>query len=135
MYSRQILEHFQNTHNVGELENADAYVRVDNPVCGDLLQLAIKVSNGRIEDAKFRARGCVSAIACGSQLTDLIREKTLPEVRALKRDDLVKALGGLPPASDHAATLAMDALAAALRQLGVGQQHGATSPRAIPRRK
>lgn len=118
MYSRQVLDHFQNTRNVGELPDADAYVRVDNPACGDILQLAMKVHNGRITDAKFRARGCVSAIACGSLLTELIAEKTVAEVHALTRSDLLGALGGLPPGSEHAAALAMDALAAALKQLG-----------------
>ena len=117
MYSPQILDHFQNTRNVGELEGADAYVRVDNPACGDLLQLAIKMSDGRIAEAKFRARGCVSAIACGSQLTEMIRGMTLAEARALRGNELIAALGGLPPASNHAATLAMDALSAALKQL------------------
>jgi len=117
MYSRQVLEHFQNTRNVGDLENADAYVRVDNPGCGDVLQLALKVQQGRITAAKFRARGCVCAIACASQLTEMIRDQELPVVRAIGREDLERALGGLPPASRHAATLAIDALTAALKQI------------------
>lgn len=118
MYSRQVLEHFQRTQHVGDLEDADAYVRVDNPGCGDVLQLAIRVSGGRIAAAKFRARGCVCAIACGSQLIELILNRTLAEARAIRREDLVEKLGGLPPASGHAAVLAMDALNSALKQLG-----------------
>jgi nitrogen fixation NifU-like protein len=117
MYSRQVLEQFQNTKNVGELENADAYVRLDNPACGDILQLALKTRNGRISDARFRARGCVCAIACGAQLTEMVLNRTLPEARALRREDLVEQLGGLPPASGHAAVLAVEALQAALKQL------------------
>jgi NifU-like protein involved in Fe-S cluster formation len=118
MYSRQVLDHFQRTQNVGDLENADAYVRLDNPACGDILQLAIKVDGDRITAAKFRARGCVCAIACGSQLTELIVNKTVAEARTLRREDLVQQLGGLPPASGHAAVLAVEALTAALKQLG-----------------
>ena len=117
MYSQQILEHFQNTRNVGELEDADACVRVENPGCGDVLQLALKIQEGRVTAAKFRARGCVCAIACGSQLTEMIRDKSLTEVRSIRREDLVQALGELPPASYHAATLAIDALTAALKQV------------------
>jgi nitrogen fixation NifU-like protein len=117
MYSRQVLEQFQCTQHVGDLENADAYARVDNPVCGDILQLAIRVSAGRITAAKFRARGCVCAIACGSQLAELILDKTLAEALSIRREDLVEKLGGLPPASGHAAVLAIEALNSALKQL------------------
>ncbi|MFB3812681.1 MAG: iron-sulfur cluster assembly scaffold protein [Terriglobales bacterium] len=121
MYSRQVLEHFQNTRNVGELPDADAYVRVDNPACGDVLQLSIKLKRGRISEAKFRARGCVCAIACGSQLTEMIGDLTPAQAQSLRCEDLVKALGGLPDTSMHAAALAMEALTLALRQIA-GQQ-------------
>ncbi len=117
MYSRQVLDHFQNTRNVGDLPDATAYVRVDNPACGDMLQLALKVEGNRIVQARFRARGCVAAIACASQLTELIDGATLAAVRALRREELVAALGGLPEASLHASHLALDALAAALKQI------------------
>jgi nitrogen fixation NifU-like protein len=115
MYSRQVLEQFQNTRNVGELPNADAYVRMDNPACGDILQLAIKIANGRIAEAKFRARGCVAAIACGAQLVDMILGKPLTELPTLRREHLIEALGGLPEASVHASQLAIDTLTAALK--------------------
>lgn len=117
MYSRQVLEHFQNTRNVGDLPDATTYVRVDNPACGDTLQLALKVEGERITDAKFRARGCVAAIACASQLTELICGAHLAQVRALRPEQLVQALGGLPEASTHASQLAIDALTAALKQI------------------
>ncbi len=117
MYSRQVLDHFQNTRNVGDLPDADAYVRVENPACGDVLHLALKLAGGRIAQARFRARGCVCAIACASQLTEMILDKTPAEARSLGREQLLTALGGLPPASEHAAALAMDALAQALHQL------------------
>jgi nitrogen fixation NifU-like protein len=118
MYSFQVLQQFQNTRHVGELPNADAYVRVDNPACGDILQLTIKVADGRIADAKFRARGCVAAIACGAQLVEMILGKPVAEVRALRPEKVVEALGGLPETSMHASHLATEALAAALTAAG-----------------
>jgi nitrogen fixation protein NifU and related proteins len=116
MYSPQVLEHFQNPHNTGDFPDADASVRVENPACGDILQLSIKLENGRMS-ARFRARGCVAAIACGSQLTEMISGHTLSEAQELRREQLVEALGGLPEASTHASHLAMDALSAALKLL------------------
>lgn len=119
MYSHRVLEQFQNTDRVGELPDADAYVQVDNPACGDILRMSVKVSHGSIVDAHFRVRGCVAAVACGAQLTEMICGKSLAELRAFKREEIVAALGGLPEASMHASHLAMDALAATLKQLGV----------------
>ncbi|MGA3210017.1 MAG: iron-sulfur cluster assembly scaffold protein, partial [Terriglobales bacterium] len=92
-----------------------AIVRVENPACGDILQLAIKVADGRITEAKFRARGCVAAIACGSQLAEMVMGQTVAQAQGLSREHLVEALGGLPDGSAHASHLAMDALAAALK--------------------
>jgi hypothetical protein len=72
MFSSQVLDHFQNPRNAGDLQGATASVEVNNPVCGDVLQLAIKVEQGRITRASFRCRGCTTSIACASQLTVLL---------------------------------------------------------------
>jgi nitrogen fixation NifU-like protein len=117
MYSPQTLDHFQHPRNVGELAAADAVVQIDNPACGDILQLSVKVADGCVAEVRFRAKGCVPSMACGSLLTELIQGKPIEEVRRLKREELVEAIGGLPEASSHAAHLAMDALAAALKRL------------------
>jgi nitrogen fixation NifU-like protein len=117
MYSAELLDHFQNPRNVGEVSGADVRVQVENPACGDVLQLSLKLLDGRIAAVAFRAKGCVPAIACGSKLTDMICGKTPVEARALRRQDLVTAIGGLPEASSHASHLAMDALRAALDKL------------------
>ena len=123
MYSAQVLDHFQNPRNPGPLDGADATVKRTNPACGDTLQLMAKLSSGpvepsgRIEHIRFLARGCVASIACASALTELAAGKTLAEARTLSRDQLVGALGGLPPASMHASHLALDALQALLDQL------------------
>ena len=117
MYSQQVLDHFQNPRNAGELADADVTVQLENPACGDILKLWLKVKDGQITEARFKAKGCVPAMACGSLLTEIITGKTLAEARQIKREQLVQAIGGLPKESSHAAHLAMDVLAAALKQL------------------
>jgi SUF system NifU family Fe-S assembly protein len=117
MYSAQVLEHFEHPRNAGTVDGADAAVRVENPACGDVLELTVKCGGERIEEIRFRAKGCVAAMACGSALTELVRGKTVEEAKRLTREDLVREVGGLPRASEHASHLAMDALAALLEQL------------------
>ena len=116
-YSEKILDHFQNPRNVGDLDHADAEARLEHPVCGDIMKLAVKVKENHIEDVRFRTRGCVASIAAGSCLSELIKGRSLAEARALKREQLVEAMGGLPNASIHASHLAMDVLAATLGKL------------------
>ncbi len=111
------MDHFQHPRNVGELPGADAEVKVEHPVCGDIMKLAVKLMDGRIDEVRYRTRGCVASIAAGSCLTELIHGKAVAEAKLLKREQLVEALGGLPNASIHASHLAMDALAAVLKQL------------------
>ena len=118
MYNQAILDHFRHPRNVGELENATATVEVSNPVCGDVMQLAVRVEGGRIADARFKTRGCVAAIACGSLLTEMIYGRSLAEARAITPAEIAAALGGLPPASAHASQLACDALEAVFARLG-----------------
>jgi nitrogen fixation NifU-like protein len=119
MYSAQLLDHFQNPRHAGEIANADAAVQIENPVCGDVLRLSLKVNAGRIIDARFKAKGCVPAMACASALTELIVGKTLDETRSLNREQVIAAVGGVPQASAHAAQLAIDALSTALKQIPV----------------
>ncbi len=114
MYSAQLLDHFQNPRNVGEIADADASAEIENPACGDVLRLTLKTGAGRIVEAKFKAKGCVAAIACGSAITELVVGKTMSEAQSLGREDVIAAVGGLPQASAHAAQLVLDALATAL---------------------
>ena len=116
-YSEKVLDHFQRPRNVGEIDGADAKVRVENPVCGDIMDLAVKVSGDHIAEVRFRAKGCVPAIAAGSCLTEMIKGRSLLDAQAIKREQIVEALDGLPPASTHASHLAMDALNAVLKKL------------------
>jgi nitrogen fixation NifU-like protein len=114
MYSRQLLDHFQNPRNAGDIGDADATAEIVNPACGDILRLTLKISDGRIAQARFKAKGCVPAMACASALTELVSGNRLEEIRKLRREDIIATVGGLPPASTHAAQLAVDALSAAL---------------------
>ncbi len=117
MYSAQVLDYFQNPRNAGEIPDADARVQIENPACGDVLELTAKIANERMVEVRFRAKGCVSAMACSSALTELVTGKTVEDARALTRDELLQKVGGLPEASAHAAYLAMDALQALLKQM------------------
>jgi len=117
MYSAQLLDHFQNPRNPGEIADADAAAEIENPACGDVLRLTLKHSAGRITQVQFKAKGCVAAIACGSALTELVAGKTLDEARKVGRGDITAAVGGLPQASTHAAHLAVEALTVALSRL------------------
>src|ERR1051325_10299966 len=100
-YSDKVLEHFEHPRNVGELNSADAMVRLEHPVCGDIMSLAVKLSDGHIGEVRFRTRGCVASIAAGSCLTEMIAGKSLAEAAAFRREELLDALGGLTNASMH----------------------------------
>jgi nitrogen fixation NifU-like protein len=115
VYSPQVLDHFEHPRNPGLVSAPDATAQVENPVCGDVLKLTARISHDRIIEIRFLAKGCVPAMACASAVAEFLEGKTLGEAAALKREDLVRKLGGLPEASTHASHLAMDALAALLR--------------------
>lgn len=117
MYSARLLDHFQNPRNAGEVSNADASIQIENPACGDVLKLSAKLDGSRISEIRFRAKGCVPAMACASALTELVQGKTIAEARELRRDDVVRSVESLPEASSHAAQLALDALTGLLKQL------------------
>jgi nitrogen fixation NifU-like protein len=119
MYSARLLDHFQNPRNAGDVADADAVAEIENPACGDVLRLSLKIDSGHVAEIRFKAKGCVPSMACASALTELVTGQTLEEIRALQRDTLIAAVGGLPQASTHAAQLALDTLSAALRQLNM----------------
>ncbi len=117
MYSAEVLDHFEHPRNGGVLSDADASAQMENPACGDTLRLMLKMSAGRIVAMRFLARGCVPVMACGSALTELVQGRTIAEARRLSREELLRAVGGLPAASQHASHLALDTLAAVLAKL------------------
>ena len=114
MYTDIVQEHFEQPRNVGVIDNADAEAEVSNPACGDIMRLYVRIEDNRIVEAKFQTQGCPAAIAAGSMTTEMLRGKTVEEALALKRDEVNKALGGLPPQKVHASVLSEDAVRAVL---------------------
>ncbi len=115
MYSQIVLEHYKNPRNVGEIENADGIGIYMSDFCGDITKFWIKVSEGRIVDARYRTQGCAASIACGSILTELVKNRTVEEALRITKDDIVSALNGLPEQKIHCSVLADDALRDAIR--------------------
>lgn len=114
MYSEKVMEHFRHPRNVGEMENPDGTGRVGNPVCGDIMELYIKVKDGMIVDAKFQTFGCGAAIATSSMVTELVKGKTLEEALKISNKTVAEALDGLPANKLHCSVLAEEALQAAI---------------------
>ncbi len=121
-YSKKVMEHFMNPRNVGVIDNPDGYGKVGNPVCGDVMEIFIKVKNNIITDIKFRTFGCGSAIATSSMVTELAKGKTLEDALKLTRKDVADELDGLPAQKMHCSNLAADALHDAIKNYQSKQQ-------------
>jgi nitrogen fixation NifU-like protein len=124
MFSPEVLDHFQSPRNAGELDGASAAVEVSNPICGDILRLAVKIEQGTIVQVRFLCRGCATAIACASRLTELLNGKGLDQAGRISIDELSRSLGGLPAETIHGAHLAIEAARAIAKKL----QPGSTPP-------
>lgn len=114
MYSETVIEHFSNPRNVGVIENPDGYGRVGSPVCGDLMEIYIKVEDGHLTDIKYRTFGCGAAIASSSIASEMVKGQPLHVAAELTDEQVAAALGGLPEAKLHCSNLAASALHAAL---------------------
>ena len=114
-YSKKVMEHFMNPRNVGVIDNPDGYGKVGNPVCGDVMEIYIKVKDGIITDIKFKTFGCGSAIATSSMVTELAKGKHIDEALKITRNDVANELEGLPPQKMHCSNLAADALREAIK--------------------
>jgi len=110
MYTQKLIKHFSHPHNYGSIKNPDGVGQVGNPVCGDIMKLYIKLDKDIIKDIKFETFGCAAAIATSSVLTDLVKGKTIKEALAIKNQDIVNSLGGMPNIKIHCSLLAVDAL-------------------------
>lgn len=130
-YTEKVKEHFKNPKNVGEIKDADGVGMVGNPLCGDMMQMSIKVSeDGRLEDIKFKTYGCGSAIATSSMITEMAKGMTLEEALKITRKDVADELEGLPPIKMHCSNLAADALHAAIQDYLQHKERGEIGPRA-----
>jgi nitrogen fixation NifU-like protein len=114
MYGEKVMDHFRNPRNVGEIENADGIGEVGNPVCGDIMNIYLKIENNVITDAKFKTFGCGAAIASSSMATELVRGKTLEEAWEVSNRAVAEALEGLPPVKMHCSVLAEEGIHSAI---------------------
>ena len=114
MYSTQVMDHFANPRNVGEIENADGIGEVGNPKCGDIMKIYLKIDGGIITDVKFKTFGCGAAIATSSIATEMIKGKSIQDALQLTNRAVVDALDGLPPVKLHCSVLAEQAVKSAL---------------------
>jgi len=114
LYSEKVMEHFKNPRNVGEMENPDGIGHVGNPVCGDIMELYIKVKDGIIVDVKFKTFGCGAAIATSSIVTEMVKGKRIEEALKISNKAVAEALDGLPAAKMHCSVLAEEALKSAI---------------------
>lgn len=114
MYNETVMEHFKNPRNTGEIKNADGVGSVGNPACGDVMKMFIIVTNGKISDIKYKTFGCAAAIACSSVASEMVLGKSLEEAATLTRDEVGKALDGLPEEKMTCSNLAPDAIRAAI---------------------
>ena len=113
-YSDRVLDHFKNPRNVGEMDNPDGVGRVGSPVCGDIMELYLRVKNSIIVDAKFKTFGCAAAIATSSMVTEMVKGRSIQEALEISNEAVVEALGGLPPIKMHCSVMAEEALRAAV---------------------
>jgi nitrogen fixation NifU-like protein len=118
-YSAQLLDHFRNPRHAGEMPDATVASEASNPVCGDVIKLWLRVEEGRVTAASFKAAGCAPVIACGSWLAERLDGESLSAVSAIETAEIEAGLGGLPPSSRHAAQLAIDALRQAAAALNI----------------
>ena len=114
LYNETVMEHFMNPRNMGDIKDADGVGEVGAAACGDIMKISLKIKDGKIEDARFKTFGCGSAIASSSMATELIKGRTIDEAMNFSNQEVVDALGGLPPVKIHCSVLAEEALKAAL---------------------
>ena len=117
LYNETVMDHFMNPRNMGDIKNADATGEVGAAACGDIMKITLKIDDDTqtVTDARFKTFGCGSAIAASSMATELIKGRTIEELQKnFNNDDIVTALGGLPPVKIHCSVLATEALNAAL---------------------
>ena len=93
MYRENIIDHYKHPHNHGTVGNADIRQTENNPLCGDVVTVSLKLNDGKVKDIKFEGRGCAISQAATSMLTDDIKGKTLEEIKKISREDVVNMLG------------------------------------------
>lgn len=115
MYTKKVMDHFENPRNVGEIEDASGVGTVGNEKCGDIMRIYLDVDENQvIKDCKFKTFGCGAAVATSSMATELVKGKTVQEALKITNTAVMEALDGLPPLKVHCSLLAEEAIHAAL---------------------
>ena len=128
LYNDTVMDHFLNPRTMGDVQEADGIGEVGAAACGDIMKISLKIRDGKIEDARFKTFGCGSAIASSSMATELIKGRTLEEAKNFSNQEVVDALGGLPPVKIHCSVLAEEALKAAIEDYEAKQSSKSGSP-------
>ena len=132
LYNATVMEHFMNPRNMGDIKDADGVGEVGAAACGDIMKISLRIKDGKIEDARFKTFGCGSAIASSSMATELIKGRTIDEAMNFSNQEVVDALGGLPPVKIHCSVLAEEALKAALEDYLKKHPEAAKRSEAVP---
>jgi nitrogen fixation NifU-like protein len=122
LYNDTVMDHFMNPRNMGDVPDADGVGEVGAAACGDIMKISLKIRDGKIQDARFKTFGCGSAIASSSMATELIKGRSLEEAKNFSNQEVVTALGGLPPVKIHCSVLAEEALKAAIEDYEAKQK-------------
>lgn len=128
LYNPTVMDHFLNPRNMGDLKDADGIGEVGAAACGDIMKISLKIKDGKIEDARFKTFGCGSAIASSSMATELIKGRSIEEALSFTNQQVVDALGGLPPVKIHCSVLAEEAIKAALEDYVKRHPEAAKNP-------
>jgi nitrogen fixation NifU-like protein len=116
MFTEEVLERFKNPQNTGELKNYNGRGKVGDAECSDVIELFIRFSENKIEDAKFKVFGCPGAISTTDVFIDLMKGKSIEQALAITEKDISDALGGLPTSHMHCSNLSMEAFKNALKE-------------------
>jgi nitrogen fixation NifU-like protein len=117
LYREQILDHYGRPRNEGTLEDPDISYERDNPICGDVVRLDIRLQNGKVSQARFTGQGCVISMASASMFTEEIQGKTIAELKAMNDEDIFKMLGiDLGPSRANCGVLPLRVLQEGLAQ-------------------
>ena len=121
IYSEAAIEHGMNPRNIGEIEDADGFARITGP-CGDTMSMWLKISDGKILDARFLTDGCGTTRASGSMTTEMVKGKSLAQAQKISQQDVLDGLGSLPEESEHCALLAANTLKEAINDCLVSKR-------------
>lgn len=116
MYSDALMARFLEPSHAGDLEDPQGTAEAGNQTCGDVVHLALKVSDGLIAGARFRAQGCATAIASADAICELVTGTSLTEAQMVDFSRLSETLGGIPEERTNCATIVLEALRGALEQ-------------------